>query len=108
MKFTDIFIHRPVLATALSLVILLLGLRAYTEMTVREYPAITNTVVTVTTAYPGANPNTIQGFITTRLERVIASAPGIDYMTSNSSEGMSTITVYMKLNYSPDAAVANI
>ncbi|MFA7525577.1 MAG: efflux RND transporter permease subunit, partial [Acidithiobacillus sp.] len=85
-----------------------LGLRAYTEMTVREYPAITNTVVTVTTAYPGANPNTIQGFITTRLERVIASAPGIDYMTSNSSEGMSTITVYMKLNYSPDAAVANI
>ncbi|MBU2806555.1 MMPL family transporter, partial [Acidithiobacillus ferridurans] len=108
MKFTDIFIHRPVLATALSLVILLLGLRAYTEMTVREYPALTNTVVTVTTAYPGANPNTIQGFITTRLERVIASAPGIDYMTSNSSEGMSTITVYMKLNYSPDAAVANI
>ncbi|MCL4526243.1 MAG: efflux RND transporter permease subunit [Gammaproteobacteria bacterium] len=108
MKFTDIFIHRPVLATALSLVILLLGLRAYTEMTVREYPAITNTVVTVTTAYPGANPNTIQGFITTRLERVIASAPGIDYMTSNSSKGMSTITVYMKLNYSPDAAVANI
>ncbi|MDD5374224.1 efflux RND transporter permease subunit [Acidithiobacillus sp.] len=108
MKFTDIFIHRPVLATALSLVILLLGLRAYTEMTVREYPAITNTVVTVTTAYPGANPNTIQGFITTRLERVIASAPGIDYMTSNSSEGMSTITVYMKLNYSPNAAVANI
>ncbi|MBU2856312.1 MMPL family transporter [Acidithiobacillus ferrooxidans] len=108
MKFTDIFIHRPVLATALSLVILLLGLRAYTEMTVREYPAITNTVVTVTTAYPGANPNTIQGFVTTRLERVIASAPGIDYMTSNSSEGMSTITVYMKLNYSPNAAVANI
>jgi multidrug efflux pump len=108
MKFTDIFIHRPVLATALSLVILLLGLRAYTEMTVREYPALTNTVVTVTTAYPGANPNTIQGFITTRLERVIASAPGIDYMTANSSQGMSTITVYMKLNYSPDAAVANI
>ncbi len=108
MKFTDIFIHRPVLATALSLVILLLGLRAYTEMTVREYPTLTNAVVTVTTAYPGANPNTIQGFITTRLERVIASAPGIDYMTANSSQGVSTITVYMKLNYSPNAAVANI
>ncbi len=108
MAFTDTFVRRPVLSIALSLVIFLLGLRAYTEMTVREYPQLTNAVVTVTTAYPGASPGTVQGFITTRLERVIASAPGIDYMTSISSEGVSSITVYMQLNYSPDAAVANI
>ncbi len=108
MKFTDIFVRRPVLATALSLVIFLLGLHAYTMMTVREYPALVNTVVTVTTAYPGASPSTVQGFITARLEKVIASAPDINYMTSNSAEGASTITVYMKLNYSPSAAVANI
>ncbi|OBS07960.1 efflux RND transporter permease subunit [Acidihalobacter prosperus] len=108
MKFTDIFVRRPVLATALSLVILLLGLQAFTQMTIREYPKLTNSMVTITTTYPGASPSTVQGFITTRLERVIASAPGIDYMTSISSEGASTITAYMKLNYSPDAAVANI
>ena len=108
MKFTDLFIRRPVLATSLSLVILLLGVRAYMGMTVREYPTMTNTTVTVSTAYPGASPSTVQGFVTTPLERVIASAPGIDYMTSTSAESVSTITVYMKLNYNPDAAVANI
>jgi multidrug efflux pump len=108
MKFTDTFVRRPVLATALSLVIFLLGLHAYTMMTVRQYPALVNTVVTVTTPYPGASPSTIQGFITTRLSKVIASAPHIDYMTSNSSEGQSTITVYMDLNTDPSSAVANI
>ncbi len=108
MTFTDFFVRRPVLATALSLVIFLLGVRAYLGMTVRQYPKMTNTTVVVSTAYPGASPGTVQGFLTTPLERVIASAPGIDYMTSNSAEGVSTITIYMKLNYSPNAAVANI
>ncbi|MDA8361892.1 MAG: efflux RND transporter permease subunit [Gammaproteobacteria bacterium] len=108
MNFTDFFIRRPVLATALSLVIFLLGLRAYLGMTVRQYPKMTNTTITVTTVYPGASPTTVQGFLTTPLERVIATAPGISYMTSTSAEGASTITVYMQLNYSPDAAVANI
>ncbi|MHB8252675.1 MAG: efflux RND transporter permease subunit [Acidiferrobacter sp.] len=108
MTFTDFFVRRPVLATALSLMIFLLGVRAYIGMTVRQYPKMTNTTVVVTTAYPGANPETVQGFLTTPLERVIASAPGIDYMTSTSAEGVSTITSYMKLNYSADAAVANI
>lgn len=108
MKFTDIFVRRPVLAMALSLVIFLLGLHAYTMMAFREYPALVNTAVKVTTAYPGASPGTVQGFITARLEKVIASAPDINYMTANSAEGKSTITVYMKLNYSPSAAVANI
>ena len=108
MTFTDFFIRRPVLATALSLVIFLLGVRAYLGMSVRQYPKMTNTTVVVSTAYPGASPETVQGFLTTPLERVIATSPGIDYMTSNSAEGVSTITIYMKLNYSPNAAVANI
>ncbi|MDA8390749.1 MAG: efflux RND transporter permease subunit [Gammaproteobacteria bacterium] len=108
MNFTDFFIRRPVLATALSLVIFLLGLRSYLGMTVRQYPKMTNTTITVTTVYPGASPSTVQGFLTTPLERVIATAPGISYLTSTSAEGASTITVYMALNYSPDAAVANI
>ncbi len=108
MTFTDFFIRRPVLATALSLVIFLLGVRAYLGMTVREYPKMTNTTVIVSTIYAGASPQTVQGFLTTPLERVIATAPGIDYMTSVSAEGASTITAYMKLNYSPNAAVANI
>ncbi|MGH8312027.1 MAG: efflux RND transporter permease subunit, partial [Gammaproteobacteria bacterium] len=94
MKFTDIFIRRPVLASAISLIILLLGLRAWMGMTVREYPTVTTTVVTVTTAYPGASPETVKSFITSPLQQVIASAPGIDYMTGTSAEGVSTITVY--------------
>lgn len=108
MRFTEIFVRRPVMATALNLVIFLLGLHAFLMMTVRQYPALTNTVVTITTAYPGASPSTVQGFVTTRLEKVIASAPHIDYLTSNSSEGTSTITVYMQLGTEPSSALANI
>jgi multidrug efflux pump len=108
MRFTDLFIRRPVLATSLNLVILLLGLRAWTAMTVQQYPQVSSTLVTVTTAYPGADPSTVQGFITSRLEQAIAAAPGIDYTTSSSSEGLSTITSYMKLNYDPNAAIAQI
>ena len=108
MRFTDIFIRRPVLATAINLVILLLGLRAWTAMTVEEYPQVTSTLITVTTAYPGADPKTVQGFVTARLEQSIASAPGIDYMTSSSAQGLSSITVYMKLNYDPNAAESQI
>ncbi|HUJ87324.1 MAG TPA: efflux RND transporter permease subunit [Burkholderiales bacterium] len=108
MGFTDLFIRRPVLATALNLVILLLGLRAWTAMTVQQYPQVSSTLVTVTTAYPGADPSTVQGFITSRLEQAVAAAPGINYMTSSSAEGLSTISAYMKLNYDPNAAVAQI
>ncbi|MFZ1910012.1 MAG: efflux RND transporter permease subunit, partial [Burkholderiales bacterium] len=108
MGFTDLFIRRPVLATALNLVILLLGLRAWAAMTVQQYPQVSSTLVTVTTAYPGADPSTVQGFITSRLEQAIAAAPGIDYTTSSSAEGLSTITSYMKLNYDPNAAIAQI
>ena len=108
MKFTDIFIRRPVLASAISLVILLLGLRAWTGMTIREFPTVLTTVVTVTTAYPGASPETVKAFITAPLQQAIASAPGIDYMTGTSAEGVSTITVNMELNFDPNAAVAQI
>ena len=108
MRFTDLFIRRPVLASALNLVILLLGLRAWTAMTVEEYPRVSSTLVKVTTAYPGADPSTVQGFVTARLEQAIAAAPGIDYMTSSSAQSLSTITVYMKLNYDPNAALAQI
>ncbi len=108
MKFTDIFIRRWVLATSVNLVILILGVRAWMSMTVREFPNMTNTVVTVSTAYPGASPRLVQGFITSRLEQAVAQAPGIDYMTATSSESTSAITVYMKLNEDPNAAIAQI
>jgi multidrug efflux pump len=108
MKFTDIFVQRPVLASAVSLIILLVGLRAWLGMTVREYPTVTTTVVTVTTAYPGADPETVRAFITGPLQQAIASAPGIDYMTGTSAESTSTVTVYMQLNYDPNAAISQI
>lgn len=108
MKFTDIFIRRPVLAASINLIILLLGLRAWMGMTVREYPNVTTTVVTVTTSYSGASPETVKAFITAPLQQAIASAPGIDYMTSSSAQSVSTITAYMQLNYDPNAAISQI
>ncbi len=108
MKFTDLFIKRWVLATAVNLVILVLGLRAWLSMTTQEYPTITSTQITVTTAYPGADPAQVQAYITSRLEQAIAAAPNIDYMTATSSESTSTITCFMVLNSDPNAAVAQI
>lgn len=108
MKFTDLFIRRPVLASALSLVILLLGVRAWMGMTVREFPRVTSTVVTVTTVYPGASPETVKAYITTPMQQAIASAPGIDYMTGTSVDGKSTITIHMRLNFDPDAALSQV
>lgn len=108
MKFTDLFIRRPVLAASINLIILLLGVRAWMGMTVREYPNVTTTVVTVTTAYPGASPETVKAFITAPLQQAIASAPGIDYMTASSAQSVSIITAYMQLNYDPNAAISQI
>jgi len=108
MKFTDIFIKRPVLAISISLLIVLLGLQALGKMQVREYPNMTNTVITVNTSYYGANADLIQGFITQPVEQAIAQADNIDFMTSQSFMGRSTITVYMKLNTDPNGAVADI
>ncbi|MBE8168635.1 MAG: multidrug efflux RND transporter permease subunit [Shewanella sp.] len=108
MRFTDIFIRRPVLAVSISLLIFMLGLNALKGMQVREYPEMTNTVVTVTTSYYGADANLIQGFITQPLEQALAQADNIDFMTSESFLGSSKITVNMKLNTDPNAALANI
>ena len=108
MKFTDTFIKRPVLAVSLSLLIVLLGIQALTKMQVREYPNMTNTVVTVSTSYYGANADLIQGFITQPIEQAIAQADNIDFISSQSFMGRSTITVNMKLNTEPSGAVADI
>lgn len=108
MKFTDIFIKRPVLATVVSLLILLFGLRAIFELPVREFPKVENTMIEITTAYPGASADLIQGFITSPIEKSVAGADGIDYMTATSTQGLSDIKVYIKLNYSPDAAFTDI
>ena len=87
MKFTDLFVKRPVLAIVVSLVILIAGLQSIRALSVRQYPRSDIAVVTVTTAYVGANADLVRGFITTPLERVIASADGIDYMESSSAQG---------------------
>ncbi len=108
MNFTDIFIRRPVLSIVVSLVILVVGLRAAVSLPVLQYPRTENAVVTVTTAYFGADPEVIAGFITTPLETAIAQAAGIDYMTSSSAAGVSTITARLQLNYDYNTAMAEI
>src|ERR671937_2511506 len=108
MKLTDIFIRRPVLAIVVNLVILIAGLQSIRSLSVRQYPRSDIAVVTVTTAYVGANADLVRGFITSPLERVIASADGIDYMESSSAQGASNITVHLKLNYDTNAALTQI
>src|SRR5467141_4137335 len=108
MRFTDLFIKRPVLATVVSLVILIAGLQAVRSLSVRQYPRSDIAVVRVSTTYVGANADLVRGFITTPLERVIASADGIDYVESSSALGLSTITVHLKLNYDTNAALTQI
>jgi len=108
MKFTDIFIRRPVLALVISLLIIISGLQAIRSLNVRQYPRSDNAVVTVTTVYVGANAELVRGFITTPLERVIAAADGIDYIESQSAQGRSTISARLKLNYDPIKALSEI
>jgi len=108
MHFTDIFIRRPVLATVVSLLILVLGLRSMGVLKVREYPETQNAVVTVATTYTGADPALVAGFITTPLENSIAQANGIDYLTSASIQSQSTIQAYLRLNYDPNKALTEI
>lgn len=105
---TDIFIRRPVLAVVVSLVIVIGGLQAMFTLTVRQYPRSDNAAITVTTVYVGASPDLVRGFVTTPLERAIAAADGIDYIESVSRQGVSTITVRLKLNYDPNKALAEI
>ncbi len=108
MKITDIFVRRPVLAVVVNLVIIIAGLQAIKSLNVRQYPRSDNAVVKVTTAYVGASADLVRGFITTPLERVIAGADGIDYLQSESKQGLSTINVRLKLNYDPIKALSEI
>src|SRR4029453_15521184 len=108
MRFTDLFVRRPVLAVVVNLIILIAGLQSIRSLSVRQYPRSDIAVVTVTTAYVGAGASLVRGFVTTPLERVIASADGIDYVESSSAQGLSTITVHLKLNYDTNPALTQI
>ena len=108
MSFTDIFIRRPVLASVVSLLILLVGLASVFNLPVRQFPKITNTTITVTTVYPGANADLIKGFITTPIQQAVASAEGIDTMTSSSQQNVSLVTLNLRLDADPDRAVADV
>jgi len=108
MKFTDLFIKRPVLAMVVNLVILIAGLQAVRSLSVRQFPRSDMANVVVTTAYIGANADLVRGFISGPLERSIAGADGIDYLESSSAQGLSTITVHLKLNYDTNAALTQI
>jgi multidrug efflux pump len=108
MSFTDIFIRRPVLALVVSLLILLIGLKAMTSLQIRQYPKLSNTTITVTTTYPGASPDLMQGFITTPIAQAVSTAEGIDYLTASSIQGTSTVTAYIRLNYDPSQALTDI
>jgi multidrug efflux pump len=108
MNVTDLFIRRPVLALVVNLLIIIAGLQAVRSINVRQYPRSDNAVVTVTTVYVGASAELVRGFITTPLERVIAAADGIDYIQSQSAQGLSTISVRLKTNYDPIKALSEI
>src|SRR5512139_682642 len=108
MKFTDLFIRRPVLALVVNLLIIIAGLQAIRTLNVRQYPRSENASVPVTTAYIGASANLVRGSVTSPLERAIAAADGIDYMESQSTLGLSTIRVRLRLNYDSTKALAEI
>src|SRR5688572_2468915 len=108
MRFTDIFIKRPVLAMTDSLLILVLGLRSRDTLSVRQHPRTENAVVTITTFYYCSDAETVAGFITQPLESAVAQAQGIDYMTSSSLNGVSTITANLRLNYDANRALTEI
>jgi len=108
MKYTDIFIKKPVLAIVVSLLILLAGIQSLSSLSVRQYPRSDIAVIKITTVYIGANSDVVRGFITSPIERAIASAGGIDYIESQSTMGMSTITAHLQLNYDPLKAMTEI
>ena len=108
MKITDLFVKRPVLAIVVNLVILIAGLYAVRSLSVRQYPRSDIAVIQVSTVYVGASADLVRGFVTTPIERVVASAEGIDYMESTSSQGLSTITIHLKINYDTTAALTQV
>ena len=108
MGFSERFIRRPVLSTVLGLMILLLGAQGITNMSIRQYPKVDETVITVTTVYPGASADVVQGFITSTIEKAVSSAEGVDYVTSKSSVSTSTVSVHMRLNANPDKSLTEV
>ncbi len=104
----DIFIKRPVLASVISMLILFVGLRALGSLPVRQYPEMTNTVITITTTFPGADSDLIQGFVTQPIQKAVATAEGIDYLTSRSLQGVSEVKAFVRLNEDPNAAMTGI
>ncbi|MET0688146.1 MAG: efflux RND transporter permease subunit, partial [Methyloceanibacter sp.] len=108
MAFTDIFIKRPVLATVVSLLILLIGAQAGFKLPIRQYPELSNTTITVMTSYPGANADLIQGFITVPIQQAVASAEGIDTLVATSTQNVSTVTLNLKLDADPDRAMTDV
>ena len=106
-SFTDLFVRKPVIALVVNIVILVLGMVAYSQLNPRQYPRSDSAVVNISTVYFGASAETVRGYITTQIERAVSSADGIDYIESESFAGMSTIRVYLKLNYDTNAALAN-
>jgi len=107
-SFTDIFIRRPVLATVVSLLILLLGIQGFFSLQIRQYPELTNTTITITTTYPGANADLMQGFVTVPIQQAVASTEGIDYITSSSTQNTSTVTLTLRLNADGDRALTEV
>ncbi|PDQ20601.1 multidrug efflux protein [Mesorhizobium sanjuanii] len=108
MSFSDIFIRRPVLSTVLACMILLLGFQGIFNLSIRQYPKVDETAITITTAYPGASADLIQGFISAPIARAVASTENIDYVTSSSRPSSSTVTVQMKLGSNPDVALTEV
>src|ERR1051325_10057517 len=106
--FTDLFVKRPVLASVVSLLILLAGLQAGWKLPIRQYPEITKTTITVTTGYPGANADQIKGFITTPIQQAVASTEGVDTIKSTSAQNLSTITLKLRLDADGDRALADV
>src|SRR5262247_1676587 len=107
-SFTDLFIKHPVLAIVVNLVIVLVGVRALTNLPVQQYPKIESSSVVITTVYTGASAETVRGFLTTPIERVVSSISGVDHLESQSRAGVSTVTARLKLNHSSTAALAEI
>jgi multidrug efflux pump len=107
-SFTDLFVRRPVLAIVVSVVIMIAGLAAWRSLSVRQYPRSENASVTVATVYLGASADVVRGFVTTAIERSIASADGIEYVESKGLLGLSLVTARLKLNYDQTKALADI
>ena len=108
MNFSDIFIRRPVLSTVVALMIILLGAQGLVNLSVRQYPKVEETVITIKTAYAGASADLMQGFISAPIAKAVTTTENIDYVTSSSAPSSSTVTVQMKLGANPDAALTEV